>query len=71
MVGIRAVNHSFDKEDFSTRFKHFGKRDDDETKSVMGSKWRDVDQSYKASIDASEKTLKLEILKYKTKFEES
>ena len=67
-VGGYKVNASFDREELASRFKHLGGRKDEEHKSTIG-KWRDVDESFKASIEASEKTLKLEILKHKTKFE--
>lgn len=56
-VGYRPVNNSFTREDLASKFKHLGRRDED-NKTVTG-KWRDVDESFKASIEASEKTLKL------------
>ena len=66
-VGGYKVNASFDREELGSRFKNLGGRKDEEHKSTVG-KWRDVDESFKASIEASEKTLKMEILKHKTKF---
>jgi hypothetical protein len=38
---------------------------------VVPGKWRDPEQVLKNTMEANEKSLKLEIVKFKTKFEES
>ena len=71
-AGFRMGGSSFDREEMASRFKHLGRKEDDENKTIITGKWKaEADQSFRASIEANEKNLKLEILKYKTKFEES
>lgn len=40
MVGFRAVSTSFDRDEFASRFKHLGKRENEDNKTVMTGKWK-------------------------------
>jgi hypothetical protein len=41
MVGFRGVNASFDREDLASRHKNFGKREDEDNKTVITNKWKE------------------------------
>lgn len=58
MVGFRGVNNSFDRDQLANKYKHLGRRDNEDSKTVTG-KWKEPDHAIKASMEASEKTLKL------------
>jgi hypothetical protein len=47
------------------------KKAEEDSKTVITGRWRDTDQVLKSTMEANEKALKMEILKYKTKYEES
>lgn len=44
---------------------------EEDSKTVITGRWRDTDQVLKSTMEANEKALKMEIVKYKTKYEES
>jgi hypothetical protein len=71
-VGFKVTKDvSFDREELGSRFKHLNRKVEEDSKTVITGRWRDTDQVLKSTMEANEKALKMEILKYKTKYEES
>ena len=49
-MNYKTGNNSFDREELTSKYKHLGRREDDDNKSMVTGRWRESDQALKASL---------------------